>query len=72
MGISYYESAGLDTVPQFIKARSPKRLRQLMLSNNTQHKGFVVYQDIQWVQSEKLWYAWYYVKIDESEVSRVD
>ena len=24
-----------------------------MLKNNIKHKGFVVYQDIQWVQSDK-------------------
>jgi hypothetical protein len=71
MGISYFESAGIDTVPQFIKAKSPRRLRQLMLRNNTKHKGFVRYQDIQWIESEQVWYAWYYVNYELSEVDDV-
>ncbi len=43
-----------------------------MLSNNTKHKGFVVYQDIQWVQDEKLWYAWFYLKFDNEEMGVID
>lgn len=72
MGISYYEKAGIDTVPQFIKARSPRRLRQLMLRNNMKHKGFVVYENIQYVDSDKNWYAWYYLKVELDEVRSVE
>lgn len=52
-------SASVLRIPNFVKARSPKRLRVLMLEVNAkfglQHKWL----DIQWVESEKQWYAWY-------------
>jgi len=64
-------AVSLDTIPNFLRARSPRRLRQLMLANNVKHRGFVVYQDIQYVASEKLWYAWFNVKA-EGELSGID
>lgn len=32
-----------------------------MFQNSKKHKGFIVYQDIQWVDKEQKWYAWFYV-----------
>lgn len=65
MGISYFESSDVATIPSFVTARTPRGLRRSMQRNNIKHRGFVVYQDIQWVESDGLWYAWFYVK-DES------
>lgn len=62
--MTVYPSASLDTIPNYLRARSPRRLRQLMLSNNVKHRGFVVYRDIQYVASEGMWYAWFNVKAE--------
>jgi len=70
MGISYYEKAGINTVPAFLKAKSAKGLQRIMLLNNQRHKGFVVYQDIQWNATDRSWYAWYYVTKDREEVDK--
>lgn len=67
MGWTLYPSTGVDTIPNYLKAQSPRRLRQLMLRNNVKHRGFVEYQDIQWVESEGMWYAWYNVRIEETD-----
>jgi len=53
---------GIDTIPNFISARTPAGLRRAMLRNNTKQKGYVFYHHIQWVESEKRWYAWFDVK----------
>lgn len=63
MAMGYFSpSLGPDTVPDFLSSQTARGLRRKMLRNNIRHKGFVVYQDIQFVDG--LWYAWYYVKID--------
>lgn len=59
----------LDEIPQFLTARTPMGLRRAMLRNNTRQKGFVVYQDIQWVESDRRWYAWFYVKVEQELMS---
>lgn len=52
-------------IPNFIKARSPKRLRELMLEvqarTGMQHNwlGSIVYD-----QNEKMWYAWFNEVVD--------
>lgn len=62
---SYFQKPlGISHIPDFVRASTPAGLRKAILRNNTKHQGFVVYQDIQWVQSESRWYAWYYVTED--------
>lgn len=48
-------------VPHFIKARTAKDLQQLMLKNNTRLKSYVQYFNIQYVESERAWFAWYFL-----------
>ena len=54
---------GMDNIPNFLRARSPQGLRRLMRRNNLRLRAFIKY-DIQWVDSEKQWYAWYYVDFE--------
>lgn len=51
---------GINTIPNFITARTAQGLRRAMLRNNTKHKGFVTYQDIQQLK-DGTWIAWFYV-----------
>lgn len=47
-------------IPNFVKARSPKRLRELMLEVNARHG--LQHQWLgapQWVEKDQLWYAWF-------------
>lgn len=55
----------LRTIPNFIRARSPQRLRVLMLQNNVRKSRKFVY-DIQFAQG--FWWAWY---DEDSEVVEV-
>lgn len=52
-------SASILRIPNFVKARSPKKLRDLMLKVNTQkgmqHKWINMY----YVEAEQMHYAWY-------------
>ena len=48
-------------LPNFVSAPSAQALRGEMRIVNKRHKSFVVYQQIQWIEAEKKWYAWYYV-----------
>ena len=66
----YSPSVGLSHIPNFIKAKSPMRLRRLMLLNNVKHKGFVNYFDIQF--SQGFWYAWYFVEEKLSGMQRLE
>ena len=56
-------------VPNFVKARSPKRLRALMLEVNAnvgvEHKWL----NIQWHPEEKVWYAWYMSLLEIDQIS---
>ena len=52
-------------IPNFIKARNPKRLRVFMINNNIRLRSTVNYFNIQFVKNE--WYAWYYEPIEKSE-----
>lgn len=45
-------------IPNFIKAKSPRGLRSLMIRNNTKRGKFFDYFDIQFVKGS--WFAWYY------------
>ena len=54
----------LDVIPNFITASTPKELRLLMYKNNISKAMFFKYFDIQYVQSEKKWYAWYFDEAD--------
>ena len=46
-------------IPNFVKARSPKRLRELMIEVNARHGLQHKWFDIVWHSGEKVWYAWY-------------
>ena len=63
---------GPSHIPNALSAGSVNRLRRAMLKNNTKHKGFVIYQDIQWVEGEKLWYAWFYVTEDFHSIDELE
>lgn len=62
MGISYYNGAGVNTVPAFLRSKTAAGLQRAMLKNNMKHKGFVVYQDIQFAGG--FWYVWFYINAD--------
>lgn len=55
----------LDTIPNYVSARTKNGLRRAMLRNNTRHKGIVIYQDIQWDPQDKKWIAWFYVRAED-------
>lgn len=60
--MNYFSSPlGPETIPQFLKARSAEGLRRAMRINATRFKAFITYTSIQWVESEKSWYAWFYM-----------
>jgi hypothetical protein len=56
----------LDVIPNFIEAATPKELRLRMLQNNVEKYTFFKYFDIQYVQSQKKWYAWYFDEADKN------
>jgi hypothetical protein len=58
VALSYNQSMGMESIPNFLKARSAQGLRRLIRRNNLRLRSFVVY-NIQWVESEKSWFAWY-------------
>ncbi|RKZ91678.1 MAG: hypothetical protein DRQ40_09585 [Gammaproteobacteria bacterium] len=62
--MNYFENPGPSTVPGFLKAKNPEKLRILMFKNNLKLRGFVTYRDIQWIDKEKMWYAWFDAPID--------
>ena len=54
-----------NTLPHFIKARSPKGLLRLMKLNNFKLGGCAKYFDIAQAKDGN-WYAWYFVDIDQA------
>jgi len=56
----------VDFIPNFIKAKLPEVLRQLMLSNNASNGIMFHYYDIQFVNGH--WYAWYNVPVNPQEI----
>jgi hypothetical protein len=67
---SYFQNPlGVDTIPKFVTARSPIGLRRAMALNTKKQKGYVQYHHIQWVESEKKWYAWFDVKEDKMDLA---
>lgn len=73
MGITYYSNRGeLNTIPNYVTARTPQGLRRAMLRVNMRLKAFASFYDIQFVNGR--WYAWYWEDVDparqpESEVT---
>lgn len=68
---SYFQSPlGMNHVPNFLRASSSTGLRRLMLINNRKHKGFVKYFNIQWVDNEERWYAWYFVTEETAQLEQ--
>lgn len=58
-------------IPDFVKARSPKRLRDLMLEVNARD-GFQydwLKAGISFNAEDKNWYAWYNRKVDVNFIS---
>jgi len=51
-------------VPHFIKASTALLLTERMFENNLAERKEIKYFDIQYVQSDKSWYAWFYKEID--------
>lgn len=71
MSAYFTKVLGADHVPNFIKASTASGLRRLMSRNSIRLKGFVQYFDIQYVQDEKAWYAWYFVTDKEASFREV-
>lgn len=61
------ETARLDKIPNFVKAKSPEGLRRVMLMNNIRNAMQFVYHDIQFVNG--YWFAWYYEQSQFNEVA---
>ena len=62
-----HSAPSMESIPNFIRAKSPQGLRRLMRRNNLRRRGFVQYNII-FVESEKLWYAWYYLNEEKMTV----
>jgi hypothetical protein len=56
-----FSPAKSTVIPNFLVAATPLGLRRLMLFNNKKHGAWLKYE-IQWVESKKKWYAWYYAE----------
>jgi hypothetical protein len=50
----------------FIRAKTPKGLRLAMIKNNAKWKIVFSYRDIQFVENDKRWYAWFDVKMADA------
>lgn len=55
-------------LPNFIRSKSPRGLRLLMLKNNIKLSATVRYFDIQFVKGS--WYAWYFEPRSLSELEK--
>lgn len=51
-------------IPHFIKARTAQLLMRACFENNAKLKAYVPYFDIQYVEAERAWYAWYFLSLD--------
>jgi hypothetical protein len=58
----------LDVIPNYLVAATPKELRLLMLKNNVAKAMFFKYFDIQYVATEKKWFAWYFDEADRDNL----
>jgi len=56
-------------IPHYIKARTSDELMRLMFENNSRLKAFVNYFDIQFVEKEKAWFAWFYLDVSNGTAS---
>jgi hypothetical protein len=65
----FSRSTSLASLPHFLKAKSAAGLQREMLKNNTKLKCFVNYFNIQWVESEKTWYAWFFFEVTERVIT---
>lgn len=59
-------TANLGNIPDYIKARSPKRLRALMLETNIKYKAEFSYFDIQ-QDNKGNWIAWFFRPLDNKD-----
>lgn len=50
--------ATVNQIPNFVKAKTPRGLRLLMLKNNAKLSATVQYFDIAFVKGH--WFAWFY------------
>lgn len=58
-------------IPHFVKARTAQGLQRACFENNVRLKAYVNYFDIQWVESDKSWYAWYYITVGADDVTNI-
>ncbi len=61
--------ANLFLIPSFLKAKTPDKLKELMLENNISKGAEFNYFDIQFVKNN--WYAWFYEDISKPAVNKV-
>lgn len=55
-------AVGNGNIPSYIKAKSPKGLRRLMLENNIKHRQTIEYFNIQYAQG--YWFAWFHIELE--------
>lgn len=60
MAYNTVSSLGIESIPNYLSAKSPKRLRALMRKNNLRYRGFVRYSTPHFVEADSRWYVWYY------------
>ena len=56
-------AARANEIPFFLKARTPKELRALMIKTNVKNFMTIQYFDIQFAQGS--WWAWFYLPFDK-------
>lgn len=72
MAAIFGKTPSLTDIPVFITAGSPQGLRRKMFDTNLKLKAFVNYQFIQYVESEKKWYAWFVADESQTEEAGLD
>lgn len=58
--------AKVNELPNFIKAKTPRGLRLLMIRNNVRLKATVQYFDVQFVKGA--WFAWFYEPLNMESI----
>lgn len=56
----------LGVIPHFIYASSPKSLKNKMMRNNSKFGLYFKYFDINFIEKESRWVAWFYVDVERS------
>lgn len=63
-----------DSIPNFITSATPMGLRRSMLFLNSKTGRQLKYFDIQFAEigGKKVWVAWYYDKVDDTQIKELD